>query len=264
MPGRPTKIYECEVLSVDVGGRLVDVMSVYTGQKFMGIAYATPYLGATGGGMDFIPRPGDRCLVLSTEQQSTGSGGRWAACIGFLNGFASSPSIRQSMTDGSVSIRSVDEQGNDAYVVCHTGGTVLIGSGGTARTIYSPINSTIAHLFDNLESRSSGGHFLWNRDVGSGDVRLDAEYRTKADPEEAGARVRVQVGMDEENPVVVEVVNTKSSDAGRPAFRMRVSADGQVWLEGESINIIGRAAVTIDAPTLNIKNRPVLTSGDPI
>jgi hypothetical protein len=249
---------------VDREFRLIDARSIYTGQSFKGISYALPYISSFGGGVDFIPRVGDRCLVLATDQGRFGSGGRWAMCIGFRNGFGAQPQARQAMDEGAVCIRSVDEQGNDAYVVCHTGGTVLIGSGQAAKTVYSPLNSTIAHLFDNWESRGSGGHVLWNRAQGSGETTLDIECRTRSNPDDTGARIRVQVGIDEENPVVIEVVNEKSADAGTPPMRVRVSADGQMWLEGESINIVGRAAVSIDAPTLNIKNRPVLTGGDPI
>jgi hypothetical protein len=259
------RVYECEVLSVSASERRIDARSYITGTKFPGISYALPYMNALGGGVDFVPRSGDRCLVLAVDSQSGLSGGRFATAIGFENGFVQGLGGRRSdLTEGSVCLRSVDESGNDAHVIAYSGGTVVIGSGQSVRTVYSPINATIAQLFDNYEARSSGGHVLWNREPGTDNVTLDAEYRTKSSPQDPGLRLRVQLGLDSENPLVIEAVNEDSADQERPPFRLRVSADGQMWMEGESINIIGRAGVTIDAPTLNIKGKPVLGEKDPI
>jgi hypothetical protein len=264
MPGRQPRIYECEVLSVSAGDRVITARSFVSGARFSGVSYILPYINSLGSGLDVVPRSGDRCLILATDPQGL-SKGRYAVCIGFQTGF--SPGIggrRADLTEGSVCLRSVDEEGNDAHVICYAGGTLVIGSGQSARTVYSPINSTIAHLFDNYESRGSGGHFLWNRESGTDQVRLDVEYRTRATPSDTGMRIRVKLGVDPENPVLIEMVNEESGDAETPPFRLRLSADGQAWLEGESINIIGRAGVTIDAPTVNIKGKPVLGEKDPI
>jgi hypothetical protein len=264
MPGRQPRIFECEVISVLADDRVIDARSFVGGTRFNGISYLMPYINSLGSGLDMVPRSGDRCLVLATDVQRL-SQGRFAICIGFETGF--NPGIggrRGDLTEGSVCLRSVDEEGNDAHVICFAGGTVLIGSGQAARTVYSPIGSTIAHLFDNYEARGSGGHFLWNRDPGSDKIRLDVEYRTRSSPTDTGMRVRVKVGVDPENPVFVEMVNEDSADSETPPFRFRLSSSGEAWLEGESINIIGRAGVTIDAPTVNIKGKPVLAEKDPI
>jgi len=262
--GRQPRMFECEVLAVNAAARSLDARGISSSRKFPGASYILPYVNSLGGGIDFVPKTGDRCLVMATDQGGPAAGSL-ALVVGFETGFVSGIGGRMpDLTEGSVCLRSVDEEGNDAHVVAYAGGTLLLGSGRAARTVYSPLDSSIVSLFDNFELRGSGGHVLWNRASGSEKVTLDAEYRTMSRPESPGLRLRVRLGMDDANPLQIEAVNDQSSDSSTPPFRLRVTSQGEVYLEGESVNVIGRAAVTIDAPTVNIKGKPVLAEKDPI
>lgn len=268
MPGLLTKVYECSVTGVSEADRLLSAKSRTT--VFQDISYVLPYISANGSGYDCVPQTGDKCLVLATEAR--GSRGRMA----FVIGFQVPPSRqyeglelggRRRLPPGSMAIRAVTEDGNVAEVVCSSGGTVLVSSNETCRTLYSPVDNSVSTLFENFMLTGPGGHVRWRRDGQS--VTYDAEYRTNttlADERTAEQRdndmiVRVRIGGAQNDPLDIDV--TKEF-GGRSLFRFRVDTNGEAWIEGESLNIIGRVSVNIDAPNLIVRGRPVLAQEDPI
>lgn len=272
MPGRRVRIYECAITGVSPVDRTIDAHS-RNGTTFKQVSYLMPYANLMGSGLDVVPRSGDKCLILATDvndQPSMAYRGRLAYCIGF------EVPVRQGaaglrlggrdpdFTEGTVALRAVGEDGTDARVVCHAGGTVVIGSGKAARTVYSPINNTIASLFDNLELHSSGGTVKWLREPGTDDVSFEAELRTKAVGDTSAVRLRVKVGV-EEDPVVIESSPDPGAEASSaPFFRIAVTEGGEVNITGNVLNFSAAAAIDIDAPTVTIKGKPVLGEKDPI
>lgn len=269
MPGLTTRVYECSVTGVSEVNRLLSAKS-RNGTVFQDVSYVLPWISANGSGYDCVPQTKDKCLILATPER--GERGRMA----FVIGFQVPPSRqyeglelgdRRRLPPGSMAMRAVAEDGNVAEVVCSSGGTVLVSSNETCRTLYSPVDNSVSTLFDNFELLGPGGHVRWRRDERS--VSYRAEYRTNTtmhDERVAESRpddliVNVNIGGPQDDPLDVTVT---SAVGGRPALRVRVDTNGEAWIEGESLNLIGRAAVNIDAPTLTIRGRAVLAQEDPI
>lgn len=264
MPGLPVQVYECQVTGVREDDRVLDAIS-RNGTTFKRTSYLLPWISANGSGIDVVPKTGDQCLVLATQASPTDSG-RMAFVIGFkvpTNPLYAGQELGERLAgypQGSVILRARAEDGNEAHVVLNAGGSLLMGANETCRTLYSPVDSSVITLFDNWVLKGPGGYVRWRREPGSGAVSYEAEHRTLVDPEQSAMRTHVRVGGEGEDPVEVTV-----HDGGpNPFLRVRVDASGEAWIEGESLNLIGRASINIDAPNLTIKKRPVLGQKDPI
>lgn len=275
MPGLRTRIYECHVTGVHELDRVIDARS-RSGRVFKQIGYLLPWISANGSGIDIVPKTGDQCLVLATPEAPRGRQGppaareksaSFAVCIGFkvpvsVNSQGLELGERlSSLPQGSMGLRTLSEDGNEALLLLTRGGTALIAANSGCRTLYSPVDSSIIHLFNNWEMNGPGGHVKWMRREGSDVVKYEAQYRVGT-AEDTGVRVDVRVGGEGEDDPVDIVVGTP--DHQYPYLRVRVDANGEAHVEGESINITGRANVNIDAPQVMIKNRQVLDQGDPI
>jgi len=263
MPGLPTKLYECHVTGVRESERLIDVESLRTGQKFSNVSYLLPWISSVGSGFDCVPRVKDKCLVLATDPRpNQGFGGRVVVCIGFQvplsDGTGELGERISGLPQGSMVMRSVAEDGSEALVMTTRGGTVLVKATETCRTLYSRLDSTILHVFDNWKMTGPGGHVRWERDRDK--VKYHAQYQVTARNEAGDFRVNVDIDEGDSDPVSVTVGN----GGDRPFLQVRVDSNGQAHIEGESINIRGRAGVSIDGAEVKIKGRQVLGQGDPI
>jgi hypothetical protein len=271
MPGLHVRLYECQVTGVHENDRVLDAQS-RSGRSFRQTSYLLPWISANGSGIDLIPKTGDHCLILATPQPTHNRLGKdlpgsFSVCIGFkvpmgLGGGQEQGGRLQNLPQGSMGFRVVAESGNEALLLLTRGGTAIIGAGGTCRTLYSPIDKSIIHLFDNWELSGPGGFVKWTREKGKGDVRYHAQYRTKVEGAEFTVDIAIDNGGGLQSPDPVSL--TVHRDGGRPYLRVRVDVNGEAHIEGESINIFGRAGVNIDGAEVKIKNRQVLAQGDPI
>jgi len=264
MPGLNVKIYECYVTGVHANDRILDANSK-GGTVFRGASYLLPWISMNGSGIDCIPKTGDNCIILSTTP-SNDSQGRLSFCIGFklpaseaYNGLELGQRI-EGLPQGSMGFRAVAEDGNEALVLLTRGGTAVIGANGVCRTLYSPVDSSVITIFNNWELSGPGGFVKWMRDAGNEVVEYRSQYRVST-AEEEGVRVDIRVGGADADPVNI---NIGMPNSDQPFLQVLVDKDGKAWLKGESINIVGRAGVTIDGAEVKIKNRQVLGQGDPI
>lgn len=267
MPGLPVGIYECYVKAVHEDDRVIDVVS-RGGATFSRVSYLLPWISANGSGLDLVPKTGDKCVVLASPRPRKASSGRYVICIGFkLPVTPNAPGQElgeriQGLPAGSMGFRSVTEDGNEALLLLTRGGTAIIGANTGCRTLYSPVDSSVIHLFNNWEMTGPGGFVKWTRQAGESAVVYEAEYRTEVESEQSGPqRVHIKIDGAEGDPVAVTV---HAGDTERPYLRVRVSSDGEAFIEGEQININGRAGVNIDGAEIKIKGRQVLSQGDPI
>lgn len=264
MPGVPVRLYECTVLGVSAKDRVMTARS-RNGADFRNISYMLPYMNLLGGGIDFVPKSGDKCLVLSTPMEAGPLKSRLAVCIGFempvnpQSGGLQLGGRDTDLTPGSVGIHAKGEDGSDAYVLCLAGGTLVMGSGNACSTLYSPIDNSVMHVFDNWHMLGSGGHVRWTRDGSS--VSYQSEYRTEVDEESQATKVNVRIGGDGDDPLEI-VVGQGALDP--PPLRIAVGADGEVTIEGQVINIRGDKSVDIDGGQVTIKGKQVLGEKDPI
>lgn len=271
MPGLRVRLYECQVTGVHENDRVLDAQS-RIGRSFRQVSYLLPWISANGSGIDLIPKSGDHCIILATPQPvhnrlSKNLPGSFSVCIGFklpvgMDGGLEQGGRFQNLPQGSMGFRIMAEGGNEAILLLTRGGTAIIGAGGTCRTLYSPIDKSIIHLFENWELNGPGGFVKWTRQKGKNDVHYQARYQTKVRDAEFTVDVVIDNagGLQSPDPVSVTV----HRDGGRPYLQVRVDADGEAHIEGESIHILGRAGVTIDGAQVKIKNRQVLAQGDPI
>lgn len=261
MPGLNVRVYECYVQTVHENDRLLDAVSL-NGTRFRRVSYLLPWISAAGSGIDVVPRTGDQCLILA----SPAGPGRMVFVIGFKVPTSPKSAGQElggrlaGLPQGSVALRCLAEDGNSAHVILLPGGTLMLGANDMCRTLYSPVDNSIISIFNNWELKGPGGFVKWLRNEGEDEVSYEAQYRTHVGGDE-GSIVDVRVGGDGEDPV--EVVVTPAGGKHQ-SLRISVSADGEAFIEGESINIHGRANVDIDAPNITIKGRQVLGQGDPI
>lgn len=265
MPGLPVQVYECHVTGVRENDRVLDATS-RTGVVFKRVSYLLPWITASGSGIDVIPKTGDNCLILKTPgNPRQADGGSMAFVIGFK--IPTSPEYEgqelgqryKDLPQGSMVLRARSEDGNDAHLILSAGGSALIGANDACRTLYSPVDSSVTTLFNSWRLNGPGGYVRWQREPKSSTVSYESEYRVNTSKDE-GLRVNVKIGAEGGDPFEVLVGN----GGDRPYLRVRVDENGEAHIEGESINIVGRASVSIDAPTVNIKKRPVLGQKDPI
>ena len=266
MPGARVRVHECFITAVYAKDRLIDVQGE-RGANFRRISYLLPWITASGSGLDIVPQTGDKCLVLAADGADDGRG-RLVVCIGFQVPNQSQGAGQQlggrleSLPEGSVALRCLSGVGDEAMVLLTRGGTVLVSANDGCRTLYSPVDSSIIHIFNNWEMNGPGGHVRWSRKEGEKAVAYHSEYRVHTD---GGLRVNVDINeagsLQPPSPISVTVHN---GDVDNPFLRVRVTADGEAFIEGEVINIVGASGIVIDAPEVKIKNRQVLGQGDPI
>jgi len=261
MPGLSPRVYECTVTNVNSETRLLDAVS-RRGRRFDKISYLLPYMNESlGSGLDFIPQNGDQCIVMAA-----GDGGGLEFVIGFKKKFIAGKGESggripgSSLPPGSIGIRVLGEDGSEAKIIAYRGGTVVIGSGAMATTIYSPLG-VAKHLFDTWIQEGPGGKVSWSRRKGSDSVEYDAEYRTKAQKDVDGFRVRVHIGSGDQ-PVRVEV--TRKMTDPIPALTLAVNSDGTVDLNANVMRVKALARLDIDSPNLILNGRRVLPQEDPI
>lgn len=265
MPGRPVRIYECEVTGVRAQDRLLDARS-RKGAVFERASYLLPWINADGNGIDLVPKTGDMCMILASDPEPRQKdSGRMVMVIGFkvpVNPYVAGQELGKRDPDlpqGSISFRVRSEDGNEAHLILNAGGSLLLGANKTCRTLYSPIDDSITTLFHKWKLSGPGGYVRWERERGSSEVRYEAEYRVDTSEDVGVMRARVNIGPGD-NPLDITV-----EDGGEfPYLRVRVDSNGEAWVEGESVNIIGRASLRLDAPNMTIKKRAVLDQGDPI
>jgi len=272
MPGLSVRLYECYVEGVSAIDRVIDAKS-RNGTLFKGVSYLLPWISANGAGIDLVPTTGDQCLILASDRNvdnvlgppsPNSAGGRLTVCIGFkIPVSASSQGLElggrvPELPPGSMAIRTLSEDGNGGTLILTRGGSALIGANDQCRTLYSPIDSSIIHLFNNWKLIGPGGYVQWRREKGSDVVNYDAQYRVGTDSDSLA--VNVHIGGDGDNPLDIVC----GPPGGNPYLRVRVDANGEAHIEGESLNITGRAGVDIDGAQVRIKGRQVLGQGDPI
>ena len=260
MPGAMPRIFECTVTSVQADTRTLDAKSRGS-RVFKRISYLLPYMNSRlGSGFDFMPDVGDECIVLSTGP------GQLEVVIGFKMPFDATAGegrgrLRGSrMPPGSQGIRVVGEDGSEAKILAFRGGTVLIGSGSLANTIYTPLGE-IKHLFDSYFLEGPGGKVSWSRKKGSANVEYDAEYRAKTKASAPGFRVNVHIGSGD-TPISVKV--TREKDDPRPALEISVDKDGRAKLSANILEINALARLDLNSASININGRHVLPQEDPI
>jgi hypothetical protein len=246
------------------------------GTRFEGVSYLLPWITANGSGIDIVPKVGDQCLVAAEPEAVRVQGGsmaidssrrwRFAVCLGFkLPGSPNAEGVFlgdriSGLPQGSIALRSVSEDGNEAMLLLTRGGTAMLTANETCRTVYSPVDSSISHIFDNWQMKGPGGHVKWTRAEDSEAVKYEAEYRSLVSEDE-GHRVRVTIDEEADNPIEIRFDNI---GYGRPLLHIYIDERGEAHVEGEQINIRGRAGVSIDGAEVRIKNRQVLGQGDPI
>lgn len=275
MPGLPVRVYECSVTGVGENNRVLSAKS-RKGRQFTDVSYLLPWISANGSGIDLIPKTGDSCLILATPQpvktRSSAPGPRaggngFAMCIGFkvppqaVGGIELGGRL-PGLPQGSIGIQCKSEGGAVGQLILTRGGTTLIAADSDCRTLYSSVDSSIIHIFNNWKVIGPGGHVRWTREQGKEDVHYHAQYRTKTEGAEFTVDVAIDNGGGEQSLDPVSI--TVHRDGGNPYLQVRVDTNGEAHIEGESINIFGRAGVSIDGAQVKIKNRQVLGQGDPI
>lgn len=260
MPGLMAKVYECRVQSVQAGARTLDCIS-RAGRKFVKISYLLPYMNKLGSGYDFLPSVGDQCLVIGG-----GDPGGLEVVVGFSQPFvagAGESSARltgQEFGPGSQMMRAMAEDGAEARIICYRGGTVLVGSGHLAVTLYTALG-VIKNLFDNWILEGPGGKVSWTRESGAEVVEYNAEYRVPVNGDADGFRVKVHIGTGDV-PVSVEV--SRRVDDAIPAFTIAIAADGSAKIHGNVLTIEALATLRLKAANILINDRIVLPQTDPI
>ena len=275
MPGLSTRIYECEVRGVNENDRTVNALSA-NGTHFKNVTYVLPWISLRGSGLDCVPQNGDKCLILASGEHMQGRRGApkanqsFKGRMAYVMGFVLPPTPNAAglylgdripdLPQGSIALRTISEDGNDARVLITRGGTVVLQSNEACKTVYSPIDNSITHIFDNWEMKGPGGFVRWTREDGESEVKYEAQYRVGASEEE-GQQVNVRIGGDADTPIEISVGEPTYE---RPYLRVTVNAQGEANIEGEIINITGRVAVNIDGADMRIKGRQVLDQQDPI
>jgi hypothetical protein len=256
------KLYECTVKRVQPESRVMDCVS-RAGRKFQDLTYLLPYINALGSGIDAVPQEKDSCIVLAEDAPSD-----FAFCIGFRVPFTFNEQYPDSLELGdrqvdldrsSIAVRAVGEDGTEAKMICYRGGSVLIGSGKQAITLYTPIDNSIIHLFNNWEMIGPGGFVKWKREEGSDSVTYESEYRTKTG-EDAPFKVNVGIGGDGD-PFRLEV--SRGGDA-IPPLSIHVKEDGLVEVQGVCMEFEAQGRIEFKAPNIVLNGRRILARDDHI
>ncbi len=252
MSEEPVMVYECYVESVVPTRRTLNARS-RQGKRFVGVSYLLPYMSSIGSGIDVIPEVGAECVVLTGAH-------KLEFVLGFKLGLSAKVVDTEELPDGSLALRAKGEDGSYGYLICAKGGTLFLGSGDSARTVYNPIDKSILHKFNNWEMKGPGGFVTWRRDKASDRVTYEAQYRTRMGKENDGFRTTIQ--MSDENPLSIVVDKPNTQDY--PALVLTVDKDGNLVIGGNTIRFEAIGSIEIEAPSVIINQRPVLGQRDPI
>lgn len=258
MPGSSVRIYECRVQAVRATDRVLDAISV-RGRQFKDLSYLLPYISALGSGFDCVPAVGDTCLVMAAE-----NGLQFA--VGFRLQLADGGEGKElggripDLEQGSVGMRAVGEDGSDARVICYRGGTLVVGSGSLAASVYTSMGF-IQHLFDNWVMEGPGGHVKWTREPETNRVTYEAEHRVFVNAADPGFRVNVTIS-DGDVPVSVSV--TRQAQDPRPALQVSVDSQGIARIAGNIIEMNALARLELTAPNLILNGRRLTPSTEPV
>lgn len=139
------------------------VVSTTSSHLLHDVSWMSPYLGSDrGSGFNYMPEPGDRCIVCIPADGSTS----------FIMGFMPLPSTsnttgeaetsftgyRPTLNPGDIHLGTKD--GN--FMVLRRGGVVQVGAGHTAQTVYIPIEGLIRSYFVKYHGFSPLGDFVWD------------------------------------------------------------------------------------------------------
>lgn len=249
MPGSVPRIYECRVQAVRSRDRVLDAMSV-RGRQFKDLSYLLPYINALGSGFDCVPNVGDTCIVMAADSGLEVVIGFRVPLVDGGNGQELGGRI-DPLPEGSAALRAVGEDGSDARVICYRGGTVVVGSGSLAVSVYTPLGF-IQHLFDNWQLTGPGGFVKWTRQPGTNKVAYSAQYRVRVDEKDAGFRVDVAIG-EGETPVSVAVM--RQQDDPRPALKISVDNQGVAHLDANVLEVNAFARLECKSPNLILNGR---------
>jgi hypothetical protein len=253
MPGTAARVYECYVRKCDAKAFTVDVQS-RQGRNFPRVSYLLPYIRLSGTGINFVPELGAECLVIE------GDGGL-CVVVGFRMPFSVDQNERDDLPAGTIDIRVSDEKGTPARVCLIPGGTLLIQSKKSCRTLYSPADRSIVHVFSTWEMHGAAGHVLWRREVGEESASYEAEYRTKTNPDEPGFRMRIT--MSNEKPLSLILDRGESGDL-IPPIDLQVGKNGQVDAKFGSLNVEVQGSLRVNGSDFKLNERALLPQGDPI
>lgn len=212
-----------------------------------------------GSGLDCVPNNGDTCIVLASESGLQ-------VVIGFRLTLADGGNGQElggridPLPEGSMALRAVAEDGSDARVICYRGGTVVVGSGSLAVTVYTPLGF-IQHLFDNWTQEGPGGTIKWTRAQGTSKVEYHAEYRVNVDKTTPGFRVKVDIA---EGDVPVSVSVSRQDNDPRPALKISVDNDGIAHIDANILDIKALARVEITTANLILNGRRVRPIQEPL
>ena len=159
-----------------------------------------------------------------------------------------------------MALRAVAEDGSDARVICYRGGTVVVGSGSLAVTVYTPLGF-IQHLFDNWTMEGPGGSVKWTRAQGTSKVEYHAEYRVNVDPTTPGFRVKVDIA-DGDVPVSVSVLRSELDPL--PPLTISVDKDGIARIKANILEIDAFARLELTSNSLILNGRRVQPILEPI
>lgn len=229
------------------------------GRQFLDLSYLLPYINAMGSGVDCVPNVGDTCLVLAADsglqvvigfRVSLADGGDGQELGGRIN----------PLPEGSTAIRAVGEDGSDARVICYRGGTVVVGSGALATSVYTALGF-IQHLFDNWTQEGPGGFVKWTRAKGTNKVAYHSEHRVNVDAKDPGFRVNVDI---EDGDVPVRVRVTRAQEDAHPTLDVSVDKDGRAEITGNVITVDAFATLELRAPNLILNGRRVRPIQEPL
>lgn len=252
MPEASARVYECYVRRCYPKQFTVDVQS-RQGRNFKRVSYLLPYIRLTGTGINFVPELGAECLVVE------GAHGLQLV-LGFRMPFSAEQSDREDLPPGSIDLCVVSEDGVPARVQLVKGGTVLVQSKNGCRTLYSPSDSSIVHVFSSWEMRGPNGHVLWRRKPGEQHATYEAEYRTKSSRDEPGWRVKIEI--NDETPMRIRV--DRGDDDPAPPVDIAVRSDGAVEAVVNRLALRVLGELDIIGSDFKVNKRAILPQGDPI
>lgn len=249
MPDSPARVYECYVESFDQKAKTLNARS-RRGKRFRKVSYLFPYINLSGTGIHFVPEEGAECLIIQ------GADGL-ELVLGFRMPFSVDQGDREEFPAGSMGLRSVSEDETDSRVMLMKGGTILLESKKSCRTLYSPAHSSIQHIFSTWEMSTPMGFVKWERKIGEEHATYKAEYNTNVF-KRAGFSTSIE--MSDAHPLHIKV----EGPGGFKAFEIKVNPDFSTDVFFASVRFKSLGAFHQQGADMQINLRPVLPYGDPI
>lgn len=224
-----------------------------SGRNFKRVSYLLPYMNISGTGMHFVPEEGAEVLIVTNDEGIQ-------VCVGFRMPFSVNQNEREDVPQGSFNVAVIGEDGSVGRIKLLKGGTLLVQAKKSCRTLYSPADSSIIHLFSSWEMEGPAGFVRWKREIGKSRATYEAEYRTKTNKDDPGFRLRIR--MNEDQPLSVCVDRGDSDQA--PPIDLRVMGDGLVDVRLGSLKLRVLGELDVVASDFKINKRAVLPQGDAI